>query len=412
MPGVVMDNCCECEPPEPPDWNLKNAQATKPWAAAFPFATYKCDTWGQSSAQPTLDEDGSTIIFTDLSMDGRDEAYAAMTYVDGHEQTVYLRETQVFNMVGAWGELVTESPPTYRLHYVSVPITLVAVWDKRDGQVVHQSVTLPEGGVPLQVGDQNIAWPDSYYVGHSSAAWTWNDDGSITHTGDEYWTWPSVGYDPERSAIPMPGRASFGAWWGEQGQRIYAWEITVARLSSSASHSIWAWTYVGEYTTFNVSSVYTLTEAYTIQAAIADAVTMLDTENLNTRSWWEQVNITWYRDMNFETNGAIALKYDVTTYDAGPWGAQRVYYFDGTYAQARKVRIQDLSTPPLVTDLGGTGQDIMEPSTVSTPYDGHAAVDGDSDVQENYFSGGLYDVGPEHVEIACGYTYGRCWGEA
>lgn len=388
MAVPVMDNCCTCDGDPPGCFRVKQANAGKVWTGVLPFATYSVGNQSDSTTTPSLNKDGNgnySVSHGPLLM-----TRPTVPLQDRNEQEVYLTETEVIHMVGHYAYSTADH------HYFPVTVTTVLKRDKRDGTEVFKSIDISPSPIPTMVDGCYV--DDIPYIGIGSGSWELKDDGTIVRTGDPYWLTMS---------IPNPGGGGFQAQSGIEGYLV-SWTQEVTRTSCATTSVNWIWKANTDngYEEFTISSVYTLSDRYSVQDAFTDVQAMLATASWSYPGLLDHMMllIAWNRPYYDGVFGPIALSYTLDGFYIDAYASLRVV---GSNVEARKSRIKDVCTVRVICGAMATGQELMEPSTVETPYNGNGVQAGNTATNETIYSaGGTYEMGPSVIETVCGDTYG------
>ena len=412
MAVPLMDNCCSCTGDD--CFDEKCITGKKTWGGLFPFPTPRLGSWGESVDVPTLVEDPDnpgnwSQSPTPLYPCGTDGLPLAEDALGGDPNEAVIYRTATLT-VTVWGYYAEDYAPGWVIN-VWVPITyvLVTTWDRRDGYVVFQSITLTPD--PVVYGHEGYT-VDVPFLGRGSASMTVGDDGTITWTGDTWWR--------DNGGIPVVSVG--GVLTGHVGFWRTSWSVVVARTAATFSMTFWVQTNTtgpGDFVLYTETATIVLTDEYQVGTALDDTLWLL--EQVTFDDWllpFHSALVVWDRHLAPITGWPGAMSIHVTISAGVPldnYGQAALGVFldsDLTFL-ARKSWYRDTCFDGIrLCDVHADGQYLMVPSTIysySDPsvYNGHGVVAGPSgDLVGVLADGGTYEFTYLWVQRACGVKYG------
>lgn len=375
MSTPIMDNCCGCGPEWPPSsfQNLRQITAQKAWPGVLPYPAWSVGTWSQTGTAPHIEwVDGNPVYVGYVAPSDTGLAAANARTPDENEQTRYLHVK-----IEATGYTLYEPfPPGQETNDLFEVETVIDYdIDARDGMLISEVFTVDPDPCPY--------WYGSYA---NKTAYT----KTIPDTGGTY-----IGSAPPFPyGSVLPGDVSSGY--------LVAWSCTRTATTEETTATYWVAVNYDELATYTKRCLVTLSSAYSVTAAIADAVALVEDVA------WSEVPkfgcklITYQRT----ASNAISLIRSAAGF-AFPWAFKQVADTYPTYpiVEARKSKVQDDDN--VLCDVSAQGQELMEPSTVQSPNDGHWCQAGNSDTSEDVLGGGEYEFTWTWVPTVCGDTYGN-----
>lgn len=330
MAAPVMVNNCGCLL----DW--KQSKAKKIWQRYPPFLEVEV---GSGSGSVSPDTGGCEASFNTFR--------AAHMFQDEYSRDGYLTETMEYT-VGAIITVSGDDVPVF------LTVRLTHTVDRRDGASIYHEETYSASPVPAWFGN---------WAGRTTFTWTLHDDGSESHTG----TLPGIG---------GAGFLSFAAneyYLCSNMHDMTAWEMTVTPTSCSGSVTGWNIfghehgepTYAGMTTTF----AYTLSDGYSADDAIADALDMIDDTDWDATEFATNYTRTkvWYRDYVTPTGISAVVEYIGDHTSVGDPGAAWLYWDDEAYASAGMTLFYN-QCDDKICSAEETIQTPMAESTEAPPY--------------------------------------------
>ena len=331
MAAPVMVNNCGCLL----DW--KQSKAKKIWPRFSPFIEAEAGSGSDSVSPDTGGCEASLGTFQ-----------AGHMFRDEYARAGYLTETLEFTV----GTIITVSGNDVPVY---LTIRLTHSMDRRDGVTIYQAETYSTSPVPAWFGD---------LAGRTTCTWTLNDDGSESHTG----TLPGYGGYGFLPIYPAYGALAYNMY------DMTAWAMTVTPTSCYLSQTGWNIfghtggppTYAGMTTT----SSYVLSDSYSADDAIADALDMLTDTDWDATEFAANYTRTkeWARDDVTPLGIRTVVEYIGGEYSTvvAP-GAAWLYFDDEAYASAGMTLFYN-QCDDKICSAEETIQTPMAESTEAPPY--------------------------------------------